>query len=354
MSILSLKNNLKNALNVVDYVIWSICDIARKRKSNKIKRILVVNLAFIGDVLATTPLIGALSKNFKVDVIALPSTAMLLQGNESINKTIICKDYTGLKSIGRNNYYSAILIYPNDFRTIKCLINAGVKEIIGFSSHKDIGSRSNLGKMLLNFDNRPKVMQNLSALKALAIDAGKINPIDFRMNLTLSKEEINNVSKKFKLRKGFVVLSSGSRSQKKLGIVFPDKEKFLSIAEYLSEVYNKDIIIVGAEEDSKFGEYIKTKFKFPGKIKNLTGKTNLRELGAILKLSDLLIGVDSGTVHIASTQNTKIIDLIRNSQAKIWSPWMKKERYKLLVSRGENLNNIKIKEIKGAIEEMLR
>jgi ADP-heptose:LPS heptosyltransferase len=86
----------------------------------------------------------------------------------------------------------------------------------------------------------------------------------------------------------------------------------------------------------------------------MAGKTTLSGLICLIKLSDLVIGVDSGTIHIAAALNKKIIDIIRKSQSEIWYPWQNDSNYELLVSENENLNKIKKDVLISAYERLIK
>jgi len=114
------------------------------------------------------------------------------------------------------------------------------------------------------------------------------------------------------------------------------------------------IILIGSKGDIALCNEIKNNSSNSNNIINLAGKTSLRELAAIMKLSSLVIGVDSGPIHIASSQNAKIIDLINKRFARCWYPWMPKERYVLLSSKNSSLDSISLEEIESAAEKLLK
>ncbi len=54
---------------------------------------------------------------------------------------------------------------------------------------------------------------------------------------------------------------------------------------------------------------------------NLCGKTNLRELAALLSLSSIVLSPDSGSMHLASALNTPVIGLFARHDDKRVGPW---------------------------------
>jgi ADP-heptose:LPS heptosyltransferase len=99
-------------------------------------------------------------------------------------------------------------------------------------------------------------------------------------------------------------------------------ERFRELALRLIKELNMSVLIIGgkdeAEKSANFN-YINNR------IFNLTGKTTLLQLAAILKKSKLLISADSGPVHLACSVGTPVVALFRNDipgkGSKRWGPW---------------------------------
>jgi len=172
------------------------------------------------------------------------------------------------------------------------------------------------------------------------------------MQIYLKKEEVLSTIRKFNLKNKFVIISPGSRSQIRMGIKLPKPEKFAEIADYINKRYKKKVLLVGSKKEIEICRMIKEK-SFKKDIINLADKTNLRELMSIIKLSDLLIGIDTGNIHIAASFNKKIVNLMRKSQIKVWYPWTKKKNF-IILSKGENLDAIQFNDIKRAVDKMLK
>ncbi len=54
---------------------------------------------------------------------------------------------------------------------------------------------------------------------------------------------------------------------------------------------------------------------------NLVGKTSLTQLADLIRSADLYIGADSGVMHIAATVRTPLIAIFGSSNADTWGPW---------------------------------
>ncbi|AKL97701.1 glycosyltransferase family 9 protein [Endomicrobium proavitum] len=84
-----------------------------------------------------------------------------------------------------------------------------------------------------------------------------------------------------------------------------DIGNFEKIINYLTDKYNNiDFYIVGAKNDYGYAQQIKLK-----NVRNICGKTTLLNLREFFKLTDLLISLDTGVIHLAATTDINIISL---------------------------------------------
>jgi N-acetylglucosaminyldiphosphoundecaprenol N-acetyl-beta-D-mannosaminyltransferase len=96
-----------------------------------------------------------------------------------------------------------------------------------------------------------------------------------------------------------------------------DRLQFARVADALQEDYNATIVLVGREEDG--GRVIAEAMHRP--VIDLTGRTTLSELAAVLRLADAHIGADSGVSHIATAVGTPTVTLFGPSNHQAWAPW---------------------------------
>lgn len=128
-------------------------------------------------------------------------------------------------------------------------------------------------------------------------------------------------------------------------------ESFKELTKKLLQYPNLKVIIVGWREEA-----IKSSETFgylgAGAL-DLTGKTTLLQLAAVLKICKLLISGDSGPVHLASALGVPVLALFRNDlpgkTAKRWGPWGDGNS----VIEKSNLSDITIDEVFQNAKEMI-
>lgn len=97
-------------------------------------------------------------------------------------------------------------------------------------------------------------------------------------------------------------------------------ERYAKFADYVVEQgYQVAICGSPAEREINLAKAIQAKMQQPSL--NLVGKTNLKQLTAILALADVVLAPDSGPAHIATTQSTPVIGLYGHSNPKRTGPY---------------------------------
>lgn len=96
-----------------------------------------------------------------------------------------------------------------------------------------------------------------------------------------------------------------------------DAEKFAVVADALHAEYGAQIILTGRPEDDT--AHVSAALTAPHI--DLTGKTSLAQLSTLLMTCDLFIGADSGVMHLAAAAGTPIVAIFGPSNHRAWGPW---------------------------------
>jgi len=94
-------------------------------------------------------------------------------------------------------------------------------------------------------------------------------------------------------------------------------QRFLDLARGLQAHVAAEIILVGTGTDG-----VEPLAQALGSdCVNLAGSTNLPQLADVIAGADLFIGADSGVMHIAAATGTAVLSLFGPSNADAWRPW---------------------------------
>jgi len=272
------------------------------------KKILIIQTAFLGDVILTLPMVQVLKKEYPdcaIDFLCIPSTEILFKHNTLINKLIVY-DKRGDDSFGRvkseikNNNYDVVISPHRSARSALITYFSKAKKRISFD-------KSSL-KFLYN-NKIPyvagihEIQRNLSLLKPLGINEDRI----IKPELFLSDEEKNKVDSIFKEEnlsdEKLIALAPGSVWFTKR---YP-KEKFVKVLNLLSKD-NTKVFLIGGKDDIELGEYLMSSSQNKN-IMNTIGKLNVLESAELIKRCEVLITNDSAPLHIANSVGTKVISM---------------------------------------------
>ena len=98
------------------------------------------------------------------------------------------------------------------------------------------------------------------------------------------------------------------------------EQKFVQVISDLRKLGQR-IILSGGKEEQALVETIYRPFKQDRFVHCLSGKTSLKELGALILHAKLLITVDSVPLHIASALKKPVVALFGPSDDIKWGPW---------------------------------
>jgi len=115
----------------------------------------------------------------------------------------------------------------------------------------------------------------------------------------------------------FIVIAPGSRSQVKCW----DKQNFRQLCSQLVKEEHQ-IVLVGDKFDQPICDYLAQ--ANPQKIINLCAKTNLTQLAALIKQTQLLITNDSAIMHLASYLKIPVVAIFGPTDEKKYGPWSSK------------------------------
>lgn len=273
------------------------------------ERILIIQTAFLGDVILSLPLLQILKKNYpssKIDFLCIPATSQLLKNNPYVNEIIVydkrnsgMKGFISLVNKLRNKKYDLIISPHRSFRTAVISKLSSPKKSITF----DKSSLSFLYDERVSYEGSlHEIMRVLKLLLPLGISEKDI----VRPELYPGKEECAKVNKYLSdenIRESdrFICIAPGSVWFTKR---FP-KEKFVKVCDLLKD-QNIKIVLIGGESDKILCEYILNS-SVNKNIINAAGMLTVLESAELIRRSSLLISNDSAPLHIADSVGTAVV-----------------------------------------------
>lgn len=347
-------------------------------KNNNIKKILVIRYRFIGDTLLTVPFLRNLRYAYpdaQIDMLVAPMSGDIIKACPYVNNFIYFdttrkhryehaggkkKTFWSYIKLLKKEKYDKAYILKRSLSSAFLAFAAGIKERIGFNTE---GRGIFLTKKVPYKNHQHEVECFLDILRT---DNIKIKD-DYLENWITKEEQekIENILKNNNIenmKKVLVHATSGNHKKEW------SKENFARIIEYLSNEKHAQVIYLGTKNDGLTYQNIEklVNKKLTIKPLNFCGNLTLRESLALTKKCDLIVGCDSGNLHIAASVNTKVIGIYGPMDTTRWRPW--NENSKVLTANipcrpcslkkkcKENykcLTNISPKTVISAIDELL-
>lgn len=302
----------------------------RKIPYKRIKRILVIELLYIGDLIAITPTLRALKKRFpkaETTLMTLPGMKDVISGNPNVDHIIsyskreIRENFNKVVNDLRWKYDLAVILHPGSFRISWLLVRADIPYRVGCTK---VGFLEGKGYFLTHkvkpsWELKHKIDDNLDVVGTIYAETD-----DKHLEIYTPKEAEEYVGRKLKEKgvesKDYLVCIQAIPKHRSHEWI---NERFAELADRLIEK-NKKVVFVGAQKDGEKTEDIIDLMKNKEKAINFCGETNIKQFFALIKRSNLVISVDSAAMHVAAAFNKKIVALFGAGNPKIWRPYCSK------------------------------
>ncbi len=277
------------------------------------KQLCILRLSAIGDICHTLPIIRTLQKhwpNTQLSWIIGKTEYALVSDIENINFIIFDKSrksqaYLDVYKQLKNIQFDALLHMQMSLRSslISLLVKSKIK--LGFDRQrtKD-GQWLFTNHKIPHRDNQHVIESFFGFTEALGI-AEQEYQWDIPVNLT--QQEINTSLnlEQLSANEPYVIISPCSSMAYRNW----NSKAYAAVADIIQQQYNFPIILSGGASmiEKQMGDAITKQTKQP--VINLIGKTNLKQLLALLQNAYCVISPDSGPAHMATAVNTPVIGL---------------------------------------------
>lgn len=330
----TIRKEIKNLLLLFDYLIWWLFDPSKfkKIKKDEIKKVLIVHLGAIGEILVSTPILPALKKELNCEI-----SFMVKEGNQAIfknnpyvsNVLTIKKGFKeNVKLLKNEKFDMAIILLPASTKISLMCFLAKIKYRIGCYEGIINGPPLFLTKRTFPIKNKNVVLKFLDIVKQIGID-NKIPKIEIYLSDN-EKKDLKKALAKFHTT-NYVVIHPGFSSIMKHN--YPSRlwplENYSKVIDYLIKKYKVKVFLTGSKDEKIISDKIKQKVKNKKNVIISNGLFDLRELFALISKSKLLIS-GGVAVHISAAFNIPTVALEGKSNVTEWHPWNPKNNYILL------------------------
>ncbi len=288
------------------------------------KKILVINVNWLGDIVFSTPVLKALRvANPKAHIACLVISRCedVLKNNPRINEIIVYDEYGKhqtllakikfIRYLRKKRFDEVYVLHPSLRRAMIGFL-AGIPSRTGYNTK----NRSFLLSRSIPAPDKlmHKIDYFLNILKSCGIKAQDrnceffINETDVQEAQQILKE--NGIGRKEK----YVVINPGGNWKMKRW----SAENFAKLGDMLAQKNKLKVVIAGAKKDSDLAAKIESMMKTKPVI--ITGSTTLHQLAAIMKASCCVISADSGPMHISVAVGANTVAIFGPTSSNLTGP----------------------------------
>jgi lipopolysaccharide heptosyltransferase II len=289
------------------------------------RRILVIRLDLIGDLVLTLPLAQALKRAYpgaEIDLLATPASAKVVTFHPAL-KEIIAYDpniWRRPQALFRGQNWREALalrqcLLARDYDLVICAHGAwasviallsGAPRRIGFAKETYPGLLTDVvpGGHWQPGDHIHEVDYGLQLARAAGVSADLLERVPYLAVDQQSQQQIEQLLVQEGLRASKPLIACHVASHNGQSKRWP-VPYWATLIDRLIREEGANVVLTGASGDLSFvSEVVQRMHERPV---NLAGKTSLLQLAALLKRANLLITGDSGPMHIAAAVGTPLI-----------------------------------------------
>jgi heptosyltransferase-2 len=273
------------------------------------KRILLIQTAFLGDLILTTPLIKAVKNIFPqsfLSVLVIPETKEVLQNNPFVDEVIIydkrkdksLKTFFSIVKNIKGKKFELALIPHRSIRSALIPYWARIPKRIGF----DKSTRSFLFTQKSLYDSKiHEIERDLSLLS------------DFTCEIKDKFPQIFPGEKEIIWARNFLKESGIKENEKIVGIAPGSvwatkrwlKERFAEVSDKLISENLAKVILFGSYEDRSLGEEIASLMKEKPILS--AGKASILQSAALISFCSVFLSNDSAGMHLAVAMRKPVV-----------------------------------------------
>ena len=257
----------------------------------------MIQTAFLGDVVLTTPLLSALAERHgPVDVVTTPAAGTLLEAHPAVRSVIRYDKYgrdTGIPGLWklsrklRSHRYSAVYLPHRSVRSAVLALLSGAGDRVGFA-----GTPASL--CYTRRVRRPEGCHEVERLLALSSSTGQPAPVSLGLTPD-DHREAERWLERHAISPGFVALAPGSIWGTKRWPYYADLAKQLARA----------CVVIGSPADCDLADAVVT--AAPTRAVSAAGALGLRAAAALISRAAVLVTNDSAPLHLATAVGTPVV-----------------------------------------------
>lgn len=277
---------------------------------------------WIGDAVMATPALRAVRETFPdahIAVVANPLVAQLFSGHPDCDEVIVF-DKTGLHAGVpgflrfvaklRKGRFDCAILFQNAIEAAIMAFLAGVRCRAGYTTD----GRRLLLTHAVPVGEQERALHHTDYYLNMLAQCGVTASVK-QQRLALAADEIEWAARHLPQGRFAVINPGAAYGSAKRWI----PERFAAVADELARRYGLPIVLSGGPGETEIGLDIARAMETPHL--NMIGKTNVRQMMALLAASRLMITNDSGPMHVAAAFGVPLVAIFGPTDHTTTAPW---------------------------------
>ncbi|MGA1875201.1 MAG: lipopolysaccharide heptosyltransferase II [bacterium] len=299
--------------------------------SAKIRRILVIQLFAMGDLLLSLPLLKGLRSDYpdtEIDFWIVKNWRELEPLLPYVNRIIttdsrdFMRTFLVIRSLRKRRYDLAFILYPVVIGSWLAFL-AGAKYRIGYT--RDFDDREFLHKADSFLLTHPVPLGNTvihDTQRYLALGRHLGLPCTWEAPFLYIPSSANSYINQFlqQRKRGIQTryLIGINPNASWLGKRWPD-HKFAALADLLIKNLKAEVIFFGSKSEKEYVDSVIS--RMASKPLSAAGRTSLVEMAALIRCCSLFISNDSGPMHMACALDVPTLAIMGPTRVEMFRPW---------------------------------
>lgn len=297
-----MKNKIANIFIVISCWLFFLVR-GKADKKIKIDKIIVIQMAKLGDMVCTTPMFRAIKDRYpgsELIVIGNKINKELLEHNPHIDSYIsFDKGVLKLVKIIKGIKPDIVLITGPIFNLLAASFLANVPmivapDVLGGRCQFNTKSYRLCLKLVISKEHKMKCYAPREYLRLL-------EPIGVFTDDT--EKYLGHSGDNMEVKNAVVIAPSAGNKLKIWG-----SKRFAELADLIC-ANGKNVFVVGSGSDQKYVDEMMKNVSHESKIKNVCNKLSINEVKSLISKSDFFIGADTGLIYIAEAFKIPTIDI---------------------------------------------
>ena len=286
-------------------------------------KILLLQLKRIGDLILTTPAITALRRNYPDAHITLAVSnecAELLPAISNVDRVLLARrnlrDVAIVSSVAGQRFDYCVDFTRNDRSAFLTLLSGAQRRVASYRVREQSKTRARLYTDLVGVRVRDMhtIDYNLALLEPLGVRATSSAP---QLELPrAAREKADSLRREWKIARPYVILHPGSARPEKLW----DASRWAEVIDHFGQDSEYDFVLTSGPAVHERTHIAAITRHARKTFIDLSGKTDLLTLAALVGQVQLLVTVDSAPVHFAAASHAPQVILFGPTNPFHWRP----------------------------------